>query len=124
MVRIGSRAPSTGRAPSINKIRKLREKPYKVQFESVLAKKKKLKLHVRRPCTFCNVFPTKHHQDIHGSAKPLNGYTYLPVGFSDLAEECKEMSRKKDADVAVVSVRIFARNVRERLPHRLDGLLN
>ncbi|KAL1306945.1 hypothetical protein AAFC00_005584 [Neodothiora populina] len=51
-----------------------------------MAKKKKLKLH-----------------DIHGSAKPMNGYTYLPVGFSELAEECKEMSRLKDADVAVVS---------------------
>lgn len=48
MVRGGSVAPSTGRVPSVSQLRKKREKPYKVQLESVMAKRKKLKIHVCR----------------------------------------------------------------------------
>ena len=35
-----------------------------------------------------------------------SGYTFLPVGTPDLAERCKEISRKKDVPVNVVNVRI------------------
>jgi hypothetical protein len=45
MVRAGSRAPSVGQS-SVSKIRDRRKKNYKVQLESVVTRKKKLKLHV------------------------------------------------------------------------------
>ncbi|KAK6006465.1 hypothetical protein QM012_006875 [Aureobasidium pullulans] len=85
MVRAGSRAPSVGQS-SVAKIRDRRKKTYKVQLEHVRTKKKKLKLH-----------------DIQGSARPKEGYTFLPVGYADLAERCKEKSRQLGVDVAVVS---------------------
>ncbi|KAI4717512.1 hypothetical protein E4T48_06283 [Aureobasidium sp. EXF-10727] len=86
MVRAGSRAPSVGQS-SVSKIRDRRsKKTYKVQLESVVTRKKKLKLH-----------------DIQGSARPKEGYTFLPVGYADLAERCKEKSRQLGVDVAVVS---------------------
>ncbi|KAG9803778.1 hypothetical protein KCU63_g24047, partial [Aureobasidium melanogenum] len=88
MVRAGSRAPSVGQSAAA-KIRDRRKKTYKVQLEHVRTKKKKLKLH-----------------DIQGSARPKEGYTFLPVGYADLAERCKEKSRQLGVDVAVVSVRI------------------
>ncbi|KAG9540770.1 hypothetical protein KCU77_g22507, partial [Aureobasidium melanogenum] len=83
MVRAGSRAPSVGQSAAA-KIRDRRKKTYKVQLEHVRTKKKKLKLHV------C-------------SARPKEGYTFLPVGYADLAERCKEKSRQLGVDVAVVS---------------------
>ncbi|THW56868.1 hypothetical protein D6D25_03108 [Aureobasidium pullulans] len=86
MVRTTSRAPSVGQS-SVSKIRDRRsKKAYKVQLESVVTKKKKLKL-----------------KDIQGSAKPEAGYTFLPVGYADLAERCKEKSRQLGVDVSVVS---------------------
>ncbi|KAI5209744.1 hypothetical protein E4T38_02293 [Aureobasidium subglaciale] len=86
MVRAGSRAPSVGQS-SVSKIRDRRnKKSYKVQLESVVTRKKKLKL-----------------LDIQGSAQPKEGYTFLPVGYADLAERCKEKSRQLGVDVAVVS---------------------
>jgi hypothetical protein len=45
MVRAGSRAPSVGQS-AVSKIRDRRKKNYKVQLESVVTRKKKLKLHV------------------------------------------------------------------------------
>ncbi|KAH0172627.1 hypothetical protein KCU67_g1651, partial [Aureobasidium melanogenum] len=83
MVRAGSRAPSVGQSAAA-KIRDRRKKTYKVQLQHVRTKKKKLKLHV------C-------------SARPKEGYTFLPVGYADLAERCKEKSRQLGVDVAVVS---------------------
>lgn len=63
MVRIGSRAPSTGLAPSaLGKIQKGQKKQaYKIQYEQVLAKKKRLKIYV---CP-------RHLQQVLGSTKRI-----------------------------------------------------
>ncbi|KAK0939037.1 hypothetical protein LTR29_009402 [Friedmanniomyces endolithicus] len=79
-----SRAGSTARD-----IIKHRDKPYKTEQHRILAKKRKLNLRT----TYTQNMPS--------------GYTFLPVGTPDLAERCKEISRKKDVPVNVVNVRIL-----------------
>jgi len=36
--------------------------------------------------------------------QPAPGYTFLSVGYADLADHCKELSRQRGADVRIVSV--------------------
>ncbi|GAB7338825.1 hypothetical protein MBLNU457_5520t2 [Dothideomycetes sp. NU457] len=82
-----SRAASVGRPESaVSSVHSHVQKPgYKVQLEHVVAKKRKL-----------NVTDTHITQ-------PPPGYTFLAVGYADLAERCKELSRKRGVDVRLVS---------------------
>ncbi|KAK0934390.1 hypothetical protein LTR29_014052 [Friedmanniomyces endolithicus] len=82
-----SRAGSTARD-----IIKHRDKPYKTEQHRILAKKRKLNLRT----TYTQHMPS--------------GYTFLPVGTPDLAERCKEISRKKDVPVNVVNAKPVSRN--------------
>ncbi|KAK0800383.1 hypothetical protein LTR91_013465 [Friedmanniomyces endolithicus] len=87
-----SRAGSTARD-----IIKHRDKPYKTEQHRILAKKRKLNLRT----TYTQNMPS--------------GYTFLPVGTPDLAERCKEISRKKDVPVNVVNAKPVSKNAEDPL---------
>ncbi|KAK5717897.1 hypothetical protein LTR15_008739 [Elasticomyces elasticus] len=89
-----SRAGSTARD-----ILKKRNKPYKTEHERVMAKKRKLRL-----------------KTVYNELLP--GYTFMPVGTPDLAERCKEISRKQNYDVSVVNAAPISGNARN--PHHVS----
>ncbi|KAK1079031.1 hypothetical protein LTR33_006733 [Friedmanniomyces endolithicus] len=87
-----SRAGSTARD-----IIKHRDKPYKTEQHRILARKRKLNLRT----TYTQNMPS--------------GYTFLPVGTPDLAERCKEISRKRDVPVNVVNAKPVSKNAEDPL---------
>lgn len=96
-----SRAGSTARD-----IVKKREKPYKTENKRVLAKKRKLDLHVRGPRTDDQIPYTLTVLDLQTSYyhKAPTGFAFLPLGTPELAERCKELSRLGGYAVNVVNV--------------------
>lgn len=71
---------------NVRDIAKRREKPYKTEQATLLAKKKKkLDMHIS-----------------YTAAPP--GYVFVPLGTPDLAELCKEISRQRDYSVNIVNV--------------------
>lgn len=80
---------------------------YKVFFEQVAAEKKKLRLSVRS--RYPNVLPDVINpadclQDVT-NPRPPRGFAFLAIGHPDLAAYCKEVSRRTDVPVSIVSVR-------------------
>ncbi|KAF2739060.1 hypothetical protein EJ04DRAFT_421381, partial [Polyplosphaeria fusca] len=63
------------------------KKGYKVLLEAVTAEKKKL----RSKTTYSEAAPP--------------GYTFVPIGYPDLSEHCRETCRRRKLDVYIVSAR-------------------
>ncbi|KAM0723034.1 hypothetical protein Q7P37_001233 [Cladosporium fusiforme] len=81
----GPRAMSVPHKTNARDTLKRRDKPYKLEQEKVVSKKRKLVLY------------TTYDQ------KAPQGYTFLAVGSNELAELCKELSRKRSLPVNVVN---------------------
>ncbi|WPG99498.1 Hypothetical protein R9X50_00231300 [Acrodontium crateriforme] len=85
---IGSRPTSAHhQSRTVQSIAKKRDKPYRLEQEKVIARKRKLNLHT----TYTNT-------------KAPAGFTFLAVGTPELADRCKELSRKRGLPVNIVNV--------------------
>ncbi|EON61112.1 hypothetical protein W97_00323 [Coniosporium apollinis CBS 100218] len=103
MAKISHRATSAraGRKPS-RVTNHAKKKPYKVVLESVTQEKKKLRT------------------SLSYNAQAPVGYTFVPAGTPDLTAYCKEVCRKRNLNVFIVSVKPRkARSDPERLSHHI-----
>ncbi|OQO11997.1 hypothetical protein B0A48_02636 [Cryoendolithus antarcticus] len=80
-----SRALSVLSSTNVRDTLKRREKPYKTESKKIIGKKRKLALQTSY------------------DLKAPSGFAFLPVGTPDLAELCKELSRKRELLVNVVN---------------------
>ncbi|KAF2682149.1 hypothetical protein K458DRAFT_307996 [Lentithecium fluviatile CBS 122367] len=81
----GAHAPSTLDRPRA--VSKKKKKPYKIVLEAVTQEKRKL----------------QSIMTYHDQAPP--GFGYIPVGFPEFTEWCKEQCRQRNLDVHIVSAK-------------------
>jgi hypothetical protein len=106
-----SRATSVVSSGNARDVLKRRNKPYKTEQQKIIAKKRKLDIKVRPPSDPPQILRPRRWlvtQTTFGQNKPPFGYTFLALGTPDLAELCKELSRKRGLPVNVVNVCVIA----------------
>jgi hypothetical protein len=106
-----SRATSVVSSGNARDLLKRRNKPYKTEQQKIIAKKRKLDIKVRPPSDPPQINGQRHWlftQTTWGQNRPPPGYTFLALGTPDLAELCKELSRKRGLPVNVVNVCVIA----------------
>ena len=103
--RHGSSAPS---ASVLHRRAIPKRKPsYKVVFEEVGGKRKKLKtlvchvIWVHRPLHLIDALILPQ---LHGNSKPPTGYTFIPAGDPQLTSRCKQIAKAEGLTVFIVSV--------------------
>ena len=99
--------PTTSAAAAQRQARKNTvNRKYKVVFESVTKKLKKLHTVVSSPCQPAPwPRPLTHVLQIKFGTKAPTGYTFVPAGIPELTKRCKDASRAGNHKIFVVSVR-------------------
>jgi hypothetical protein len=98
----GAHAPAALDRPRA--VSKKKKKPYKIVLEAVTQEKRKLQSIVRQICGLLEWYSllTSFQVSYHDQAPP--GFGYIPVGYPEITEWCKEQCRQRNLDVHIVSV--------------------